>query len=133
MKILFVCTGNTCRSPMAEALWRQMGGDAFSAGLRAAPWARASWNAVDVMAERGIDLTGHRAVRLDDEVAARADLIVPLTESLGAVIADRYPQVKDRILLMGNVPDPYGGDIDDYRQCADRVGEMLSRLKETLG
>ena len=117
MKILFVCTGNTCRSAMAEAMWRRMGGDAFSAGLRAAPMAPASWNTVDVMAEQGIDVTGHRAQRLSPEVIGRADLIVPLTEAL----------------LMGDIPDPYGGDLDDYRQCALRIRRMLDELKERLG
>ena len=133
MKILFVCTGNTCRSAMAEAMWRRMGGDAFSAGLRAAPMAPASWNTVDVMAEQGIDVTGHRAQRLSPEVIGRADLIVPLTEAHGSIIAARYPEAKDRILLMGDIPDPYGGDLDDYRQCAMRIRRMLDELKERLG
>ena len=133
MKILFVCTGNTCRSAMAEAMWRDMGGDAFSAGLRAAPLAPASWNTVDVMAEWGIDVTGHRAQRLSPEVVARADLIVPLTEAHGGTVAARYPEAKDRILTMGDIPDPFGGDMDDYRLCACRVREMLDRLKERLG
>ncbi len=132
VKVLFVCTGNTCRSPMAEAMWRSMGGDASSAGLSAVPFKRASGCAQAVMAERGLDLSAHRARRVDGSVLEAADVIVPMTAEHAAYIAREYPRVRDRIVCPEDIPDPFGGGEDDYRRCAERIEKMLLALGRIL-
>ena len=132
MTILFVCTGNTCRSPMAAALWRQMGGEALSAGLSAREGDCASPGALAVMAERGLDLESHIAQRLSAALVLKADVIVPMSASHAAAITARYPEAENKIRLIGPVPDPYGGDMDVYRRCADALYEKLAVLREAL-
>ena len=132
MKVLFVCTGNTCRSPMAAALWAQMGGEADSAGLSAREGEDASRQACTVMAERGIDLTCHSAKTLNAAQVREAGIIVPMSEGHGAAILRRYPEAAGKIRFLGPVPDPYGGDEDVYRRCADTLWEKLTALREAL-
>ncbi len=141
-KILFVCTGNTCRSPMAEALFRKRIGEgteweADSAGLYAANGSPASTHAIQALEELGIDLSGHRSKFLDPELAHQADLIVSMTEGHRFDILQNFPEVGNRVCLIksfgtGKVPadisDPFGGSLDIYRQTRDEIDRAISDL-----
>ncbi len=133
-KLLFVCTGNTCRSPMAAALWRKMGGEAASAGLSAPSGAPASDNALEVMAAEGIDLSPHRSRPVTEDLVLRADLVYGMTEAHALRLQARFPAYADRVRAMPvEVPDPYGGSPEDYRSAARRIREALEIIARSEG
>lgn len=136
MKLLFVCTGNTCRSPMAQAIFTDMAkgsGIDFnisSAGLHAQDGAHASENAVLACRETGLDLSGHTSRAVSGEDIASADLFAVMTmPHAQALMAMGVP--KDKIYIL-NVSDPFGGDLQVYRDCRDEIRDRLIVLLELI-
>ena len=141
-KILFVCTGNLCRSPMAEALFRHRigadaGWEAVSAGTFAALGHPASENAVLAVKELGIDLSGHRSQPLSAELLAAADMIVVMTAEHRFHLLEVFPEVGNRVFLIksfgtskvpADVSDPYGGSMNTYKRIRDEIDRALSDL-----
>ncbi|MGD9145067.1 MAG: low molecular weight protein arginine phosphatase [Anaerolineae bacterium] len=132
--ILMVCTGNLCRSPMAEGLLRQRlseeGLDTDYRVLSAGVWAvddnPASANAIAVMAERGIDIADHIAHTITANDVAEADLILVMAREHAQVIQNTWPQYGWKVHRLSkmagkrkDIRDPYGGSIGEYRACAD--------------
>ncbi|HEX8237877.1 MAG TPA: low molecular weight protein arginine phosphatase [Abditibacteriaceae bacterium] len=110
MTILFVCSGNTCRSPLAVAAWSRLAGadshalkstDVVSAGAFASEGAPASRHAVTVAQGWGCDLSAHRARQLRDEDIKRADLICTMTQSQAEVLRGRYPADAAKVRVLG--------------------------------
>lgn len=142
-KVVFVCTGNTCRSPMAEALLRCMLEErgledriiVTSAGIYAFEGDEASPLAIDVMEkEYGIDLTRHRARVLYDQEIGEASLILVMTRHHKEMIADIYPEALNKVHLLKeyagltegtDVIDPYGHDYYTYKRCANELEDLL--------
>jgi len=121
VKVLFVCTGNTCRSPMAEYCCRALSGgrnvSAQSAGLSAAEGTCASAHAKAVCAEQGMDLEPFRSRRLTGEMLREADVIFGMTQAHVQAIVLAALDCAGKVRLLGNgVPDPYGGDLPCYRK-----------------
>lgn len=128
--ILFVCTGNTCRSPMAAALARAHGVDAQSAGLCARPGAPASPKAVRAAGLYGADLSAHRARQVDEELLKSARQIWVMTEEHRAALCFMYPEFESRTdTLEPEIPDPYGGDDAAYERCARNLLYALRRME----
>ncbi len=138
--ILMVCTGNLCRSPMAAALLRRRldeDGDrqdwrVLSAGIWAEEGEPASTSAVMAMAERGIDLTGHRSRRLTRRMVEEADLVLGMAPQHVEALRQAFPEARDRIYLLAEmageshgVADPYGLSPVAYRATADELERLI--------
>jgi len=151
LEIGFCCTGNTCRSPMAEALARHLlaerlgvagedeaaniahfGFEISSFGVLAPPGAPASDAAVEVMAGRGISLRGHRSRPATPELVRELDLVYCLTQAhLDALRALLPPGRAKKLALLDpegrDIPDPIGGSVEVYRECSEVIEEAMKK------
>jgi protein-tyrosine phosphatase len=144
---VFVCTGNTCRSPMAEALCKKLlaerlgcapaelearGFLVLSAGMAAMMGGAAAGEAAEAVQELGADLSGHRSRALSRDLANQADAIVAMTRSHLLALAYQFPDSLDRCRLLrtdgADIGDPLGSDREVYRRCAADIAEHLGPL-----
>jgi len=150
LNVLFVCGGNTCRSPMGAALFRARcfspRVNVRSAGLSAAKGSQAARLARMVMREQGLSLEDHRSKELSDELAAWADLILAMTRGHLLRIRRRYARFSDRTFLLTGFPKPWphGRNIDDpiggspgiykrtYRQIQLYIHSICPKIKKVL-
>ena len=131
--VIFVCTGNTCRSPMAEVMFKSMlenrGVDDWhvsSRGIAAYSGQPATENAVRVMREMGCDLSFHSAANLTDKELDAADILVCMTVDHAAVL--KTSGVNGSKIEVLNVADPFGGGLEVYRMAAVEIKRKLEDL-----
>jgi protein-tyrosine-phosphatase len=142
--VLFVCTANICRSPMAVALfldrlkkedadWQEWQID--SAGTWALDGAPAAKNSRLVMAERGLNIIDHRAKTVDAALLQRYDLILTMEPGQKEALQIEFPDIANRIFLLSEmdegsitpVKDPYGGPFEGYLETADTIDKMIEK------
>jgi protein-tyrosine-phosphatase len=134
--ILFVCLGNICRSPIAEAMAQEILGEDVrveSAGLIAMTGNRATPEAVESARERGFDIRHHRARNLAEIDLTSFDRIVALNRDIAERLESDY-DVSPESLVIWEVDDPFGLDADVYRACASEIERALrgeTRLTST--
>ncbi|MCA1807866.1 MAG: low molecular weight protein arginine phosphatase [Kiritimatiellia bacterium] len=140
-RLIFICTGNLCRSPMAEYLMRHhlrgvRGWSIASAGLFAAAGLPASAPAVEVLSEKGIDLTPHRSRLLTKDMVDSAALLVVMTRFHATELKARYPAAAGKVRMLSDfgdgatrdIPDPIGGSVEVYRTIRDEINSALLDL-----
>ena len=143
MHILFICTGNTCRSPMAEGILKDMGEKrnldirVSSAGIFAQKDGPIAENSIQALGEIGIDISHYRSKSLDEEMLKEADLILTMGHSHKQFIEEKYPSSEGKLYTLleyvygfnDDIGDPFGGDIDLYRYTRDEIYQAIREMK----
>ncbi len=140
VKILLVCTGNTCRSPMAEGILKNIlsNYDISSAGIITANGLTPSENAVLATKEIGIDISSHKSRLITKEIFEDSDIILCMTQAHKEMILT-YFGVNDKTFTLaefagenGDIPDPFGGDLAKYIICRDSIATLLEKVAKRL-
>lgn len=140
LRILFICTGNTCRSPMAQVLLQEMATrqgkkdriEVSSAGI-AGGIGGASQEACAAMTRHGLDLTRHRSRRVTRELMAAADLVLTMTAGHKRILGTLFPEAQQKIWSLAefaevpqeDIADPLGGDAAAYQASAEQIERLL--------
>ncbi|NLM12986.1 MAG: low molecular weight protein arginine phosphatase [Epulopiscium sp.] len=145
-KIMFVCTGNTCRSPMAEALTKNAlekaslnDVEVVSRGISVFFSSGASEYAHQAMKEYGLNLDTHKSKQIEPKDIEDVDLILTMTNSHKQYLHHNFPAHKGKIFTLkefveesGDVEDPFGGQIKEYRSCAENLHQLVQKLVKKI-
>lgn len=142
--VLFVCTGNTCRSPLAEVLFRDLVKDrpdysVRSAGVGAFSGQPASRHSATLARERGLDLSKHQSRAVTTDLVEEATHIFALSRSHLAALLTDFPEAADKFYLLSefaaddalrgrDVSDPFGGGLEDYRHTLATLEKLLPSI-----
>lgn len=142
LNILFVCTGNTCRSPMAEGILRTVAFEKGieikikSAGIFADMGSPASINAISSVGDIGVDIRNHLSQAVTEEIVDESDLILTMTISHKDILMSNYPDKRYKIFSLNqyafgkdrDIKDPYGGDRHTYDMARDEIMHAIKKI-----
>lgn len=137
MQILFVCTGNTCRSPMAEGIMKKILKNSHenifckSAGLSTLNGLAVSSHSVKVCDEIGVDISQHTSQSIGNVDLDLFDYVVTFTDAHASVLEDLGVDI-DKIYTLDNIQDPFGMDIETYRKCRDDIKLGLEKFYKEM-
>ena len=144
-KIIFLCTGNTCRSPMAEVLAKDEAKknslelDISSRGIAVFFPSNASPHAIEAMKEYGLDLTNHISKAILEKKKKNADIILTMTNNHKRDLINRFSNYTDKIFTLkefvgesGDVEDPFGASLKVYKDCANSIEDLIKKLMQKL-
>ena len=150
MKVMFICTGNICRSAMAEAFMKKVAKErsldieVCSSGTFAENGAFASYNAIEAMKIYDIDLRSHRSTNIADSDILNMDLILCATLSHKISVMHMYPEIKEKVYTMKeyaeilgkdrdyDIKDPWGYNLDTFLSCASEVEGCVEKIIDKI-
>ena len=150
MKIMFICTGNICRSAMAHGMMEKLikenniDAEIYSCGVYADTGDFATYNAIEAANEYGADISNHRATNIRESKIEEMDLILCATMSYKQSVSYLYPSLKTKVFTMKeyarldnngqdmDIKDPWGYDEFIYRKCAKEINDCLEKTIEIL-
>lgn len=145
---MFICTGNICRSAMADGLMKKLVKEknkdieVYSCGIFAEDGDKPTFNAIEAIKEYGVDLREHRATNIYSSKIKDMDIILCATVSHKNNVVAIYPELKDKIFTIKeyagfdennlDIPDPWGYNIETYRFCASTISNCLEKIIEKM-
>ena len=147
LTFLFVCTGNTCRSPMAEQIFNERAKDlsahAISAGLDAKTGSSMSLQAADALSSLGYTPTEHSSTLISTEAVEEADVILTFTENQKSELGQRFPDAVQKLFTISeyanspsgkheDVSDPYGKSAEVYKETAETIDSLVELIVSSL-
>ena len=149
MKVMFICTGNICRSAMAHLMLEKRAKEegredieVYSCGVYAENGDVPTYEGVQVMKEYGIDISKHRATNIRNSNIKDMDVILCATRRHKDAVIYMYPELKDKIYTMKeyagydrnnlDIPDPWGYGIETYRNCVKEIENCIEKYLEKI-
>ncbi len=150
MKIMFICTGNICRSAMAQAMLikkakeqnKDKDIEVYSCGVWAESGDTPTYEGITVMKDYGIDLSSHRAINIRNSNIEEMDVILCATNNHKQNVILMYPKLKDKIFTIKeyagyqendlDISDPWGYGLDVYKKCAKEIEKCLEKILEKI-
>jgi len=134
-KVLFICTGNMGRSPMAEALFNKIANDDFiasSAGTKTTNGRPAGPDTIQIMKEFGIDISDHKTRKLDENMLEESDYVICMGKDHLNFLLNHFPKYKDKYLTLRekDITDPYKGSYELYRTVANDIEKGIQKFLE---